>query len=416
MLDLIYNQKIIKNVLIVGYGITGKSIDSYLQQFNLNISISSSSDDFLNMNLDTYDLVAVSPGIPLNQEPYKRLFSFKEKITSDIDLFYNATKQKDHKVIAVTGSNGKSTVVTMLNTVLNDLGYKSILVGNIGTPILSLIDNDFEYCVIELSSFQIDLLQISKFDISCVINITQDHLDRYDSYAQYIQSKLNLEKFSEDFFIYDFESKGIKNRLSITIVDNSIYMNGNKLLSIEETKLLGKYNLDNIVVVLTILNKLNLNIFDSIEKIKTFNSLKHRCNNLGKINNIAYINDSKGTNVGATQAAIDSLSNGKNIVLLLGGVAKGGDFTVMQNSLLKGVKSICVYGRDAEYIVHQLPKNMDISICVNMSQAINLAKTKAISGDIILLSPACASFDEFKNYEHRGDEFEKIVNNLKIKG
>ncbi len=414
MSAFIYNNKTINNVLIVGYGITGKSIHSYLNQFSLDISISDNVDDFTSQDLQSYDLIAVSPGIPLNREPYSVLKSFGN-ITSDIDLFYNHISSKNIKMIGITGSNGKSTIVTMLDYVLTNIGKKSILVGNIGTPILSQVNEGFEYCVVELSSFQIDLLKIAKFDVACVINISQDHLDRYNDFAEYIQSKLNLEKFTKDFFIYDFEESGLKYTGDFSIDNQVIYCDKTKLINLSETKLSGSYNLDNIAVVLSILAELDLDVVKAINAIKTFKGLKHRCNNLGQINGVTYINDSKGTNVGATQAAIDSLANGKNVVLLLGGVAKGGDFTIMAPSIEKYVKYISVYGRDADFIIGQLPNGVDITKSQSMPEAVDKAIGYANSTDVVLFSPACASFDEFRSYEHRGDEFEKIFNNLKIK-
>ncbi|APC96276.1 UDP-N-acetylmuramoyl-L-alanine--D-glutamate ligase [Francisella frigiditurris] len=416
MLSFFYKDVLINKILIVGYGSTGKSVEIYLEKYNLEVHISSSEADFLEKNLETYDLLVVSPGIPLNKNPYSNLESYKFKIISDIDLYYDAIKAKQIKLIAVTGSNGKSTVVTMLNTVLNNLGYKSILVGNIGTPILSKVNDDVEFCVVEISSFQIDLLKDAKFDVSCVINISHDHLDRYDSYQEYINSKLNLEKFSREFFIYDFEDQGLKYNTEFSIRNSCIYKKEKKILALEETKLFGLHNLENIIVVLSILEKFNINYKKVITELKEFEGLKHRCNKIGEIRGVSYINDSKGTNVGATVVAIDNLTNSKNIVLLLGGVAKGGDFSIMQKSITEKVKFVCIYGKDAEYIKVQLEKYYsNFEVLKDMKTAFAKAVNIASKNDIVLLSPACASFDEFRNYEHRGEVFIKLFNEYKEK-
>ncbi|MFC4891973.1 UDP-N-acetylmuramoyl-L-alanine--D-glutamate ligase [Pseudofrancisella aestuarii] len=416
MLSFFYKDVLINKILIVGYGSTGKSVEVYLEKYNVEVHISSSEADFLEKNLETYDLLVVSPGIPLNKNPYSNLENYKSKIISDIDLYYDAIKAKQIKLIAVTGSNGKSTVVTMLDTVLNNLGYKSILVGNIGTPILSKINDDVEFCVVEISSFQIDLLKDTKFDVSCVINISHDHLDRYDSYQEYIESKLNLEKFSREFFVYDFEGKGLKYNTVFSIRKSCIYKKEEKILALEETKLFGLHNLENIIVVLSILEKFNIDHKKVITELKEFEGLKHRCNKIGEIRGVSYINDSKGTNVGATVVAIDNLTNSKNIVLLLGGVAKGGDFSIMQRSVIGKVKFICIYGKDAEYIKVQLEKYFsNFEVLKDMKTAFAKTVNIASKNDIVLLSPACASFDEFRNYEHRGEEFIKLFNEYKEK-
>ncbi|QIV96411.1 UDP-N-acetylmuramoylalanine--D-glutamate ligase [Allofrancisella inopinata] len=414
MSDFYFNGYKINKILLVGFGTTGKAIYDFLQQFNnLKIDISHSDQEFLNYDLDSYDLIALSPGIPTNKHPYNPLKDYKDKLTNDIDIFYKQIQHTDVKTIAITGSNGKSTIVTLLNYVLNQLGHKSILTGNIGISPLSKLADEFDFCVIELSSFQIDLLQKANFTIGCVINISPDHLDRYKDLAEYTQSKLNLANFSKDFIMYDIEGKGLKYTGKYTLVDNNIYNGSSKLLNITQTKLYGLHNLENIVVALNILEKLSVDTNKSIEIIKTFNGLDHRCKFVDKINHVSYINDSKGTNVGATIAALKSITVSKNIILLLGGIAKGGDFTLMEEVLRKFVKFVVIYGRDKHYIKQQISNYCEYQLCDNMKDAFVLAQQKSQSGDIVLLSPACASFDEFSGYAERGKVFEKLVLQLK---
>lgn len=195
MFSFHYNDIKISKLLMVGYGVTGKSVCDFLANFiDLEVDISQSDEEFQSYDLNSYDLITVSPGIPLNKSPYRALSKYKDKIVSDIDIFYQYIKNTKAKTIAVTGSNGKSTVVTLLDFVLKELGYKSILVGNIGTPALNKIDEKFDYCVIEASSFQIDIFHSVKFDIGCVINVSPDHLDRYASFGEYKQSKVKSSK------------------------------------------------------------------------------------------------------------------------------------------------------------------------------------------------------------------------------
>ncbi|ABO47319.1 UDP-N-acetylmuramoyl-L-alanine--D-glutamate ligase [Francisella tularensis] len=415
MFSFYFNDNKITKLLMVGYGSTGKSVCDFLANFiDITVDISQNDDEFVNYDLNSYDLITVSPGIPLNKSPYRALTKFKDKIVSDIDIFYQYIKDTKAKTIAVTGSNGKSTVVTMTDFVLKDLGYKSILVGNIGTPALNKIGEKFDYCVVEVSSFQINLFNCVRFDLGCIINVSPDHLDRYQNFEQYKQSKLNLAKFSNDFFVYDVHN-GIKYAGEYQIIRGAIYRNSTKLLDIVETKLFGEHNLENIIVVLNILDRLGLDINQAIASIKKFKGLEHRCKIVKKVNGTTYINDSKGTNVGATIAALNSITNSKNIILLLGGVAKGGDFSLMIKSLDKYVKYVYIYGADKEYIESYIKGYCKYQLCNNMKQAFELASQKANSNEIVLLSPACASFDEFSGYAQRGEVFQNLVAQLEQK-
>ncbi|WP_150467032.1 UDP-N-acetylmuramoyl-L-alanine--D-glutamate ligase [Francisella sp. SYW-9] len=417
MFSFHYNDIRISKLLMVGYGVTGKSVCDFLANFiDLEVDISQSDEEFQNYDLNSYDLITVSPGIPLNKSPYRELSKYKDKIVSDIDIFYQYIKNTKAKTIAVTGSNGKSTVVTLLDFVLRELGHKSILVGNIGTPALNKIDEKFDYCVIETSSFQIDIFHSVKFDIGCVINVSPDHLDRYASFTEYKQSKLNLANFSKDFFVYDVHNNGVKYAGEYEIVRSSIYKNATKLLDIAEIKLFGEHNLENIIVVLNILDRLGLDTLKAITAIKKFKGLAHRCKIVKNVSGVTYINDSKGTNVGATVAALNSITNTKNIILLLGGVAKGGDFSLMIESLKKYVKHVFIYGQDKQYIQEYIKDSCRYELCNNMYEALELANKKAHGSEIVLLSPACASFDEFKNYVKRGEAFEDYVAQLKHLG
>ncbi len=413
MSNFYFNGSKISSVLIVGFGSTGKSISDYLKSFKgIEVDISHNDDEFKIFELAKYDLIAVSPGIPLNKEIYRELNTYGDKMISDIELFYQEIKETLSKTIAVTGSNGKSTVVTMLNYVLNYLGYKSLLIGNIGVPALEELEQEFDFCVIELSSFQIDLLRDVEFDVGCVINVSPDHLDRYTCFEEYKQSKLNLEKFSKVFFAYDVDSKGVKYDGNYAVLRKNIYRNSQKILDIEEISLFGLHNLENIVVVLNILDKLKIDNYQDVYAIQTFKGLAHRCRVVEKINQVTYINDSKGTNVGATIAALNSITNMKNIVLMLGGVAKGGDFTLMEEIMKKYVKYVHIYGQDRDYIEAQVKGFCDYELNANMKQAVSEASAKAQINDVVLLSPACSSFDEFSNYEERGHVFERLVLDL----
>lgn len=412
----LFQENKISNVLIVGFGKTGKSIYKFLSEFySLNIQISNNDTEFVKYELLSFDMIAVSPGIPINKPPYNSLMLHEIKIVSDIDLYYDHLKSINSKtkLVAVTGSNGKSTIVTMLNHVLTDLGYKSVLTGNIGESPLESLNDKYDFCIIEISSFQIDLLSITRFDLGCITNISPDHLDRYDSYDSYKKSKLNLDKFCHKMLIYDVDGSGYKYD-SVYRVDGELLLkNECEILRLSQTYLFGSHNLENIIVTLGLFDILGVSIDKSILSIKQFKGLEHRCSLVGIVDGVTYINDSKGTNVGATKAALSSVTSSKNIIILLGGVAKGGDFTLMFDELSKFVKFAYIYGEDKMYIHKQICGVFDYVICNNMTDAMTLAHNKSQKNDIVLLSPACASFDEFNSYTERGNVFENFVNNQK---
>jgi len=421
--SFIFNNKQISKILVVGLGISGISVVKFLEKYNLTIDTfdtKNTQQEFTGIDLENYDLICISPGIPLNNKGFTNLHNYKNKWLSDIDIFAGFFK---NKIIAITGSNGKSTVVTMLDFVLNKLGKKSFLGGNIGTPALLGLKNTYDIAVLELSSFQLDLLHTQKnfFDIGYILNITPDHLDRYADFQDYILSKLSLEKFSKKFLIYD--ASGVEcytNNLfysNLKIINDYIYLDDEMIIDFKQSKLSGNHNLENIVVVLDIVLKLNLgvNIHKIIECLLEFTSLAHRCNSIGFINEVEYINDSKSTNVASTLAALKGLGENKNILLLLGGLSKRGNFTVLKNIITEKVKLCIVYGKDKEIITTQLDDIVPLKIANSFAEAINLAKDNSQKNDIVLLSPACASFDMFKGFEHRGECFEKLVNSNKIK-
>lgn len=443
-----YQTRQINRVLVVGLGVSGAAVVNYLKSYALeidifdqnpkNVSVIVDYQNFDEINLESYDLIVVAPGIPVNKAPFNQLYRHWHKVVGDIELFALAIasgsdeknhKQKRQKVIAITGSNGKSTVVSLIFHVLKSLGINTALGGNIGIPALSLIDENVDVYVLEVSSFQIDLLKHAQFDVVAVLNLSPDHLDRYADYKAYCHAKLALLTRGK-YSVMNAKQKDLLNdRVDATFSyfnNEATYVDDDKAIfhhevfcQQSELILQGKHNLENILAVLTVLNELMSLSDDNKAKIKsavaTFNPLAHRCRLVRTFENIRYINDSKATNIASTEAALFGLGNQetKNIIILLGGLAKGADFSELVPVLKTYVRKAVVYGQDRMSIYQAIANEVDCTLCQSFDEAFNAATTLACQNDIVLLSPACASFDGFLSYAHRGEYFEELVNKLR---
>lgn len=430
MSPLFYQGKLVEKVLIVGMGLSGQSVQTFLSNFSVFVecydvkkTACSSFKNFTEIDLFSYDLIVVSPGIPLNQSPYQRLMSYRCRMISDVDLFCAYAKEP---IIAVTGSNGKSTVVSLLAHILRAQGFKVGLGGNIGAPALSVLDEMNDYYVLELSSFQIDLLHRSYFAVGIVLNITPDHLDRYSDFDAYALSKCSLASFSDCFVC----PRSIAEAYSVahpSLVlfdcDNGFKVDGaflhhqnTRILDMGAiTSLVGQHNRSNIAFTYVAIQSLGVRLGQQafLDAVQNFIGLPHRCQWVGEVNGVAFIDDSKGTNIGATIAAIEGLSSQYcGIVLLLGGVAKGADFSDMIPTLKAHVRHCFVYGQDGQTIFSQIKDEIQATLCHNANAAFHRATECAQKGELVLLSPACASFDEFRNYAHRGEAFAQFVKSL----
>lgn len=440
-----YQTQQINRVLVLGLGISGVSVVDFLITYALEIDIfdqnsqnshfSIDYQNFDNIELESYDLIVVSPGIPVNKSPFNRLQFHWHNVISDIELFalhiaiHNNNRNKRQKVIAVTGSNGKSTVVSLLYHVLKNLGIQAAVGGNIGIPALNLINKKINVYVLEISSFQIDLLKKAQFDITVVLNLSPDHLDRYADYEMYCNVKLgllargkyNLINAKQKSLITEKTYKNLHyfNTEATCINDDKAVFNNEIFCQQSEIFLQGKHNLENILAVLLVLDKLMMSLNDNKAIIKdaiaSFNPLSHRCRFIRDFKGIRYINDSKATNIASTEAALIGLGSkdAKNIIVLLGGLTKGTDFSELLPVLKIYAEKALIYGQDRIQIYQAIVGEVDCVLCENFDQAFNTGVMLACQNDIVLLSPGCASFDGFSNYVHRGEYFEKLVNELR---
>jgi len=376
--------------------------------------------------------IIVSPGLDTNQSPYRELKQQGVSIVGDIELF---AREADAPVIAITGSNGKSTVTTLIGEMIEKAGLKVKVGGNIGVAALDLLGPvKPDLYVLELSSFQLETTSSLSPAVATVLNLQADHLDRYGNMVAYHTAKQRIYRNckqsvwnKQDMLtqpLLGTESKALAfttaepdlKEFGLRDYDGELWLckGLEKLISANEVKLKGRHNLANALACLALGESVDLPMTAMLNTLREFGGLAHRCEWVKDVSGVQYINDSKGTNVGATKAAIDGLaSSDKNIVLIAGGVGKGADFGELTNSLDKHCQALIVFGEDKQAIADVAPSGLHVINASDLQAAVNQAQSNATVGDIVLFSPACASFDMFRNFEHRGEEFRRFVGELK---
>ena len=380
------------------------------------------------------DVVMKSPGIPETVPIVKQLLSQGISVVSEIEF---AAEFTDSKIIGVTGSNGKTTTTMMVHHILKYAKIEAVMAGNIGDSFAKEINKNPDYFVLELSSFQLDGINNFRPNIAIITNITPDHLDRYDNnFENYIASKFRIvmNQSPSDYLIYDADDPVIEAYMKshkiqsilmpfslkksleqgafykdkkITIINNqnTIHMPTSNLA------LEGKHNIKNAMAAATAAHLLKIRKETIRESLECFQGAEHRLENVLKINKVHYINDSKATNVNATYFALESMN--APTVWIVGGVDKGNDYSVLYPFVNEKVKAIICLGTHNDKLFENFESMVDIIIETQfMSEAVKIAYKVASAGDNVLLSPACASFDLFKNYEDRGQQFKTAVREL----
>ncbi len=381
------------------------------------------------------DVVMKSPGIPDKAPIVKKLVEKNISVISEIEF---AAPYTDAITIGITGSNGKTTTTMLTYHLLKEAGLNVGLGGNIGKSFAwQVADENFDYYVLELSSFQLDGIINYKPHIAILTNISPDHLDRYEyKYENYIESKFRITKnqTNQDYLIYDADDQASQNWLqnnkvkaqlipfSITqnlekgasLKNNTMEININEeefLMDTADIALEGKHNFKNAMAATSVATILRIRKQTIRESLSNFQGVEHRLEKVLKIQNVQYINDSKATNVNATFFALDSMKT--PTVWIVGGVDKGNDYTELMPLVFEKVKAIICLGVENKKIIDAFGNMVDIMVEVdNMHDAVNTARHIAEKGDSVLLSPACASFDLFENYEDRGNQFKSEVRNL----
>ncbi|MFI8603162.1 UDP-N-acetylmuramoyl-L-alanine--D-glutamate ligase [Cellulophaga baltica] len=381
------------------------------------------------------DVVMKSPGIPDKIALIQKLKEKEIPVISEIEF---ASKYTDAKIIGITGSNGKTTTTMLTNHILKNEGLHVGMAGNIGDSYAKMVaENDFEYYVLEISSFQLDGIVDFKPHIAILTNISPDHLDRYEyKYENYIASKFRIaeNQTEDDYFIYDADDKDltdwlekhpVKAKLMPYSIENmieegafstnndiTITTNNDTLkMKADSLSLEGKHNLKNTMAASTASKLIGIRKETIRNSVANFQGAEHRLEKVLKIHHVEYVNDSKATNVNATYYALDSMRT--PTVWIVGGVDKGNDYKSLMPLVREKVKAIICLGKDNTKIIEAFGNVVDLVVeTYDMAETVKVAYKMAERGDTVLLSPACASFDLFDNYEDRGNQFKAAVKNL----
>jgi UDP-N-acetylmuramoylalanine--D-glutamate ligase len=380
------------------------------------------------------DLIILSPGVPHTIEPVRMARSKGVPIWGEIEL---ASKFIAEPVIAVTGTNGKTTTTTLLGDMLTYSGYRVFVGGNIGNPLIEYADSDkkADIVVVEISSFQLDTIDTFKPKVGVLLNIAEDHLDRYDDFNAYALSKAKLFKnqMRSDYAVLNNNdhlvrsvTKNIKaNKLFFNSEKNAdkgaaincdtVYLNTDKdtklKIDIGGINLKGKHNHENIAAAALATLSAGGNIDGILKAVKNFTGLPHRLEYVATVDEVQYFNDSKATNIGAVLRALETFTT--PLVLIMGGRDKGGDYRLLYEPVKKHARLVVLIGEAAEKIENSLGDIVQTVKTSSLDEAVLTAKRAANPGDAVLLSPACSSFDMFKNYHMRGEAFCHAVTNLK---
>lgn len=424
-------------VAVIGAGVTGRSGFDVLQLagiacqvFDESASLPQAFADaanhvvlgqFSEQSFNDYATILLSPGVDTRRLCFA---AHQDKLLTDIELFAQLTEKP---LIGVTGSNGKSTVVSLAHHVTQHADKNYILCGNIGLPVLkALADNeaDCEGYIIELSSYQLERVPTLSLTIGVWLNVSPDHLDRYDSYGDYVKTKAKIIAISDHLIVNADDQKVThhsQNHQQITwfsqqIADRDyyyheplIYHQGKVVFDMRQFAQLGAHYADDVMAVFAICLLLGIDRTTIASACQTFTPLASRSVLVGEKHGVTFINDSKGTNVGAAVAAINGLS--QPIILIAGGQGKGQNFSDLAIAGRDKLKAVFLLGEAAKVLQTTLSEIVDCYLCQDLADAVKQSIAAADAGDIVLLSPACASFDMFSSYLVRGEAFEQLVRN-----
>jgi len=437
--------------VIFGLGVTGQSVARWWRQQGVAFAAvdtrAESADDpsvvadidpnnsaFGDVDaafVDDCTEMIVSPGVALDHPLVERARGQGCRVRGDIDLFIEAAQAP---VVGITGSNGKSTVTSILGTMIAACGVKVSVGGNLGRPALDLLADKPELYVLELSSFQLERSETLGLALATVLNISADHLDRYASLTDYHRAKhaiykqvghvvanrddpLTIPLVPEETPVTWWRSgEPDLNEFGLVERDGATWLcrGPEGLVCSEELQLAGRHNHLNVLAALALGSALKMPLEGLIEGAKHYRGLPHRCQLISQVNGVRFIDDSKGTNIGATAAALEGLAGAGQIWLIIGGQGKGQDFSLLKPVLARINVRLLVMGEATEQIRADLGQDTPIDVISSLEDAVNLSAASAQPGDIVLLSPACASFDMFASYVERGERFQAAVAALEV--
>ena len=430
--------------IIVGMGATGLSVARYLAAQKIPFIVYDTRNNtklgekFLQLFpdvelyfgdwdeslIDNAREVIVSPGVSVKEAVIQSAQARNLPVRGDIEVFLT---HNDRPVIGITGSNGKSTLTTLVGKTLEEAGYKVGVGGNIGIPALDLLEHGYDVYVLELSSFQLEVVAVPELDVACLLNVSEDHMDRYDSFEDYKQAKYKIFRGARKLvFCTDDENTYPPNDASMDRMgfgihprtekpfysyhfdktDGFIKYEDRSIVHKEEIALKGTHNVSNALALLSIARQFGIKEHSCVDVLRDFPGLPHRCEFVGNYNNVTYINDSKATNVGAALAAIEGLKDDySEITLIAGGDGKGSSFEDFGRVINQNVTNLVLIGKDGPAISSFIDEHVRVQFAAEMKEAVAKAKSVAKENGVILLSPACASLDMFTNFEERGALF-----------
>jgi UDP-N-acetylmuramoylalanine--D-glutamate ligase len=443
-----------KRVLVVGLGKSGLSAAMFLRARGARVTVSDTRSAVALANdipalLDAgimvesgghglltfrrQDLIVVSPGVPMETPEVKQAKAFGLPVIGELEL---ATRFLQGQVVAITGSNGKTTTTTLLGKIFSDAGLSTLVGGNIGLPVIDLVAKSTPETtsVLEVSSFQLETVEQFHPHIAVVLNITPDHLDRHGSFENYAAAKTRIteRQGADDFLVLNAEDKAtqmvaLKAKAQIywfsgrRPIKQGAFVYGESIvfvaregaksepvMPVSEIRLKGSHNVENVLAAVCAARLVGISAETIRSAVADFKAVEHRLELVKSVNGVEFYNDSKATNVDAAMKAVASFGGG--IHLILGGKDKDSDYSLMAELLKERVKAVYTIGTAAEKIERQLHGVVKMVQAETMQVAVSEAAKAAVSGDIVLLSPACSSFDQFENYEHRGQVFRQFVN------
>ncbi len=434
------------NYLVIGAGITGWSVAQYLHAQNKSFRIMDTRDIppyaaqlkkmlakqnicFGRLNqewMNKADVIVLSPGVSPQTPELKAAGANGVEIIGDVELFARRT-QKPY--IAITGSNGKSTVTMLVTAILNSQGIVAKAGGNIGTPALSLLDDeDSDMFVLELSSFQLETSTSLQAVAATVLNISADHLDRHENFEQYARIKYSIyENAGRKVFLRNAQNSnhdgisfgldepakhdyGIQNMGA----ERWLVCGRKKLIKSSELPLLGTIGELNVLAAFALCRDYIHDQAAALSAIRNFKGLPHRCELVVEHENVQWVDDSKGTNIGATVAAVQSFDQSQ--ILIVGGIHKGGSLKPLEQIVDKKVRVVIAYGQDKEIFVNALQRFSEVQTAESLENVVQIAAERVKPGEVVLFSPACASFDMFADYQERGKAFQRAVKRVLQKG
>ncbi len=443
-----------KHVLVVGLGKSGVASALFLQSRGAHVTVSDAKpQDQLGEEIPILldhgiavetgghgertfrgqDLIVVSPGVPVDSPPLVQARALGELVIGEIEL---ASQFLPKSIVAITGSNGKTTTTTLAGEILVAGGFPTVVGGNIGTPAISLVERATAdtVVVLEVSSFQLETIRTFRPKVAVVLNVTPDHLDRHRNFAAYADAKARIfeNQRAEDFAVLNSDhpvceqlagragtqvfwfSRKKEAQQGVYVRDGRILFGDatgqREIMPVSEIPLKGAHNLENTLAAVCVGALMRCETESIRKAVREFKAVEHRLEYVATIRGVEYYNDSKATNVDATIKALESFS--ANVHLILGGKDKDSDYTLLNDLLRQRVKRVYTIGAAAEKIESQIKGAAEIDHPETLEKAVQRAAATAQAGDIVLLAPACASFDQFQNYEHRGRVFKEVVHAL----